>query len=172
MLTIILNKYIYIYILAEILGVARVDHRTKCVSLVAISLSQNFETRNCWPVWSFTCHRFRWSLLSNLSSSKYDAFLKYGPQRKRHICPPTGPRNGPQRKGHPIGVLQNGPQRKRPRYIATADRHLATRTQTQSDSLSNSSNTQTNPTRFASHSNSHTNPAQFAFIHIDNSFKL
>jgi hypothetical protein len=33
-------------ILAEIPGVARVDHRTKCVSLVAISLSQNFETRN------------------------------------------------------------------------------------------------------------------------------
>jgi hypothetical protein len=28
-------------------GVARVDHRTKCVSLVAISLSQNFETRKC-----------------------------------------------------------------------------------------------------------------------------
>jgi hypothetical protein len=35
--------------LAEMPGVARVDHRTKCVSLVAISLSQNFETRNCWP---------------------------------------------------------------------------------------------------------------------------
>jgi hypothetical protein len=34
--------------LAEMPGVARVDHRTKCVSLVAISLSQNFETRNCW----------------------------------------------------------------------------------------------------------------------------
>jgi hypothetical protein len=32
-------------------GVARVDHRTKCVSLVAITLSQNFETRN-WPVCS------------------------------------------------------------------------------------------------------------------------
>jgi hypothetical protein len=58
-----------------------------------------------------------------------------GPQRKRHICPPTGTRNGPQRKGHPIGVPHNGPQRKRPRYIATADRRLATRTQTQSDSL-------------------------------------
>jgi hypothetical protein len=37
---------------------ARVDHRTKCVSLVAISLSQNFETRNCWPGLSFTRHRF------------------------------------------------------------------------------------------------------------------
>jgi hypothetical protein len=35
--------------IAEMPGVARVDHRTKCVSLVAISLSQNFETRNCWP---------------------------------------------------------------------------------------------------------------------------
>jgi hypothetical protein len=34
-------------LLAEMPGVARVDHRTKCVSLVAISLSQNFETRNC-----------------------------------------------------------------------------------------------------------------------------
>jgi hypothetical protein len=32
--------------LAEMPGVARVDHRTKCVSLVAISLSQNFETRS------------------------------------------------------------------------------------------------------------------------------
>jgi hypothetical protein len=32
-------------------GIARVDHRTKCVSLVAISLSQNFETCN-WPVCS------------------------------------------------------------------------------------------------------------------------
>jgi hypothetical protein len=33
-------------ILAEMPGVARVDHRTKCVSLVAISLSQNFESSN------------------------------------------------------------------------------------------------------------------------------
>jgi hypothetical protein len=40
---------IFIIKLAEMPGVARVDHRTKCVSLVAISLSQNFETRNCWP---------------------------------------------------------------------------------------------------------------------------
>jgi hypothetical protein len=39
------------YGLAEMPDVARVDHRTKCVSLVAISLSQNFETRN-WPVCS------------------------------------------------------------------------------------------------------------------------
>jgi hypothetical protein len=39
----------YIILLAEMPGVARVDHRTKCVSLVAISLSPNFETRNCWP---------------------------------------------------------------------------------------------------------------------------
>jgi hypothetical protein len=37
--------------LAEMPGIARVDHRTKCISLVAISLSQNFETRN-WPVCS------------------------------------------------------------------------------------------------------------------------
>jgi hypothetical protein len=44
--------------LAEMPGVAQVDHRTKCVSLVAISLSQNFETRICWPAWSFTRHRF------------------------------------------------------------------------------------------------------------------
>jgi hypothetical protein len=39
----VMDKYIR---LAEMPGVARVDHRTKCVSLVAIS--QNFETRNCW----------------------------------------------------------------------------------------------------------------------------
>jgi hypothetical protein len=37
---------LFYYKLAEMPGVARVDHRTKCVSLVAISLSQNFETRN------------------------------------------------------------------------------------------------------------------------------
>jgi hypothetical protein len=42
-LNFIINK------LAEMPGVARVDHRTKCVSLVAISLSQTFETHNCWP---------------------------------------------------------------------------------------------------------------------------
>jgi hypothetical protein len=144
--------------LAEIPGVARVGHRTKCVSLVAISLSQNFETRNCWPAWSFTRHRFRWSLLSNLSSSKHDAFMKHGPQRKRYICLPTGPRNGPQRKGHPIVVPQNGPQRKRPCYTATADRCLATYMQTQPDSLSNCR---------PSPSNTHTNPARFAFIYIE-----
>jgi hypothetical protein len=34
--------------LAETPGVARVDHRTKCVSFVALSLS-HFETLNCWP---------------------------------------------------------------------------------------------------------------------------
>jgi hypothetical protein len=38
-----------IMLLAKMPGVARGDHRTKCVSLVAISLSQNTETRNCWP---------------------------------------------------------------------------------------------------------------------------
>jgi hypothetical protein len=49
---------IFTFTLAEMPGVTRVDHRTKCVSLVVISLSQNFETRNCWPSWSFTRHRF------------------------------------------------------------------------------------------------------------------
>jgi hypothetical protein len=44
-----LHSYKLYSILAEIPGVARVDHRTKCVSLVAISLIQNFEARNCWP---------------------------------------------------------------------------------------------------------------------------
>jgi hypothetical protein len=39
----------FISSLAEIPGVARVDHRTKCVSMVAISLSQIFATPNCWP---------------------------------------------------------------------------------------------------------------------------
>jgi hypothetical protein len=40
---------------------------------------------------SFTRHRFRWS-----SSSKHDAFLKYGKQASKDIYP----RNGPQRKYH------------------------------------------------------------------------
>jgi hypothetical protein len=35
--------------LAEISGVARVDHRTKCVSMVAISLSHIFVTTNFCP---------------------------------------------------------------------------------------------------------------------------
>jgi hypothetical protein len=40
---------IHLYkVLAEMPGVAQVDHRTKSISLVANSLSQNFETRNCW----------------------------------------------------------------------------------------------------------------------------
>jgi hypothetical protein len=55
----ILNTVTYIYmqdvkiklygVLAEIPGVARVDHRTKCVSMVAISLSHIFVNTNCWP---------------------------------------------------------------------------------------------------------------------------
>jgi hypothetical protein len=39
------DPFYFYYLLAEMPGVARVDHRAKCVSLVAISLSQNFETR-------------------------------------------------------------------------------------------------------------------------------
>jgi hypothetical protein len=43
------QEVMFYFSLAEMPGVARVDHRTKCVSLVAISVSQNFETHNCWP---------------------------------------------------------------------------------------------------------------------------
>jgi hypothetical protein len=42
-------KTSFIVSLAEIPGVGRVDHRTKCVSMVAISLSHIFVTTNCWP---------------------------------------------------------------------------------------------------------------------------
>jgi hypothetical protein len=45
----VLSSFYCIDTLAEMPGVARVDHRNKGVSLVAISLSHNFETRNCWP---------------------------------------------------------------------------------------------------------------------------
>jgi hypothetical protein len=40
---------LFYYILAEIPGVARVDHRTKCIFMVAISLSHILFTTNCWP---------------------------------------------------------------------------------------------------------------------------
>jgi hypothetical protein len=60
--------------------------------------------------------------------------------------------------------------KKMPPLHSNSDHRLATRTQTQPDSLSNCrpwpSNTHTNPAIFASPSNTHTNPATFAFIYI------
>jgi hypothetical protein len=60
----------------------------------------------------FTRHRFHWS-----SSSKHDAFLKYGKQaiKQRNILSERTPkkippRNGPQRKYHPIVVVTNKKQ--------------------------------------------------------------
>jgi hypothetical protein len=56
-------SYRFYLVLAEMPSVAQVDHRTKCVSLVAISLSQNFETRK--------------------QASK-EIYPQNGPQRKYH----------------------------------------------------------------------------------------
>jgi hypothetical protein len=67
-------------------GVARVDHRTKCVSLVAISLSQNFETAD-FPLFVTTPEATKENTTSERTPKKIP------------------PRNGPQRKYHPIVVV-------------------------------------------------------------------
>jgi hypothetical protein len=66
------KDYLFIYLLAEMPGIARMEiskwsvpHHT--ISSLIVLLR------------SFTRHRFRWS-----SSSKHDAFLKYGKQAKKY----------------------------------------------------------------------------------------
>jgi hypothetical protein len=72
-------------------GVARVDHRTKCVSLVAISLSQNFETRKQ--------ARQQAKKYTLGTVPKENTTLERTPKK-------IPPRNGPQRKYHPIVVTK------------------------------------------------------------------
>jgi hypothetical protein len=90
--------HLFYFLLAEMPGVARVEiskwsvpHHT-ISSLIAL-------------LRSFTRHRFRWS-----SSSKLDAFLKYGKQESKQSSKEIYPRNGPQRKYHPIVIVTNKKQ--------------------------------------------------------------
>jgi hypothetical protein len=89
-------------------GVARVDHRTKCVSMVAISLSQNFETRNCWAGLKFH------PPLIHAPTALPPVLIGYtlGTDPKENTTSERTPkkmppRNGPQRKYHPIVVVTN-----------------------------------------------------------------
>jgi hypothetical protein len=108
-------------------GVARVDHRTKCVSLVTISLSQNFESSN-------NPRSKQRNIPSERTTKKIPP--RNGPQRKYHLG--TDPKENTTSERTPKKIP---PHR---RYQGTdleltknktpplhSNRRLATRTQSQ-----------------------------------------